>query len=220
MPTPPAESLPLRLRDKGVAGTHDLVRPGDALRPISQGGHGLGPAAAEYPVHPRNPRRRQNNGSDLSAAGGGRNHHDLGAPGDLGGYAVHENGRGQGGGAAGDIYANFFNGRDLLAQHHAGLLADRKPVLYLSLVEGADIFRRFLQYRPKIGLQIRQGLVQLFAGDLQRIDVRMVELLCVPPQGGVAVFPDLGDDPGYDAGNIPLVLRSGQNFREGNLTRL
>ena len=59
----------------------------------------------------------------------------------LGRDAVHEDGGGQGGGAAGNKHAHFFNWRHLLAQEDAGPVADDEPVLHLPPVEGADVIQ-------------------------------------------------------------------------------
>ena len=108
----------------------------------------------------------------------------------------------------------------LLAQEDAGPVADDEPVLHLPPVEGADVFRRLLQHGPQAGFQVRESPVELLPRDFQRGWLRLVELPGIAPQGGVAVLPDVFYNICDGSGNVPFILRTGQDLRKGDLVRV
>ena len=145
-----AEDLPLGFRDKGIAGANDLIDLRDRLRAISQGSDGLGAAGLEDPIHPGDLRRRQNDRRDTAAAGGGRDHDDLAAACQFSRDGIHQDRRGIGRCAAGDIQADFFDGRDLLAHDNAVPAGKLKAGAALVGVEGADVLCGLLHHAAQL----------------------------------------------------------------------
>ena len=79
-------------------------------------------------------------------------------------------------------------------------------------MESPDIVRRLLQHRPQFRFQIRQSLLQLGGGDLDLLRLRVIQLLCIPPEGGVAVLPHVRQNGRDRTGHVPFILCAGQNL--------
>ena len=110
-----AVGLPLGGSHKSVAGAHQLIHPGNEARAIGQGGHRLGAAHGDHPVHSGNLGGGQHR--VVQILGGGRHHDDLLHPRHLGGYRVHQHAAGIGCRAAGYVDAHPGQATDHPAHH-------------------------------------------------------------------------------------------------------
>ena len=162
-----AKHLLLCLRHKLVAGTHNFIYLGDALRAVGQSGHRLGAPHPKHPVHPADPGRRQDVGGNLPIFPRRGHHADLLYPGQLGGDAVHQHAGGIGGGAAGDVEPHPRQGEDLLPHEDAVLLIDQKAVADLVLVEGGDSLGGPIENLHQKGVRAAEALVHRPGAHLQ-----------------------------------------------------
>src|SRR5439155_89932 len=116
--------LPLRFGDEPIARTHDLVDARNRGRPVSERGDRLRAPDPEHPIHAGESRRGQYDIARCIPARGRRDHHDLRHTCDDRGNGVHDDGRGIGGLAAGDVQPDAFERHD----PHPDLGAVRVPL--------------------------------------------------------------------------------------------
>ena len=146
---------------------------------------------------PRHRRCRQDDRVDIAAAAAGwRANRDLGHAGDLGGDDAHQQGRGQGGAAAGHIDTDRVERTDQLPQR--ALLAAVDPALQRLLpMEVADAPGGCLQSLAQFRRDRLQRRFQLFGRNLQMRIVVAVEPAIPLQEGLVAILSDAGDDAAH-----------------------
>ena len=189
-----AEDLLFRLGHELVAGANDFVHLRHALGAIGQGGHRLGAAHPEDPVHPADAGGGQDIGGDLAVLPRGRDHTDLLHPRQLGRDAIHQDAGGIGRRAPGHIQAHPLQGQDLLAHEDALLVVDQKAVAHLALVEGDDAVGGPVEDLHQAGVGSPEALVDGAHPHLDGGQVHPVKFLGVFLQGGVPACLDVGQD--------------------------
>ena len=179
---------------KDVPRAHNLVHLGDAFGAQGQGGHCLGPAHQEHPVHPGH----VGGGQDVRVrpAGAARRggHDNLPHLRHLGGDDVHQHRGGIPSRAPGDVDAHPVQAPHPLAGDDAVGHGVDAALLLLALVEGADVLCRFPQGLDKGRVALRHGLLQSLPGELQVLRGPAVELLGKRLYGAVAPGAHLLDD--------------------------
>ena len=188
-----AVDLLFRQGDEEVAGTHDLVHPGHALGAVGEGGDRLRPAHGEEPVGAGGPGGGEDRG--VGPRRGGDD--DLADPGHPRRHHRHQDGGEERGGPPGDVDPDPPEGSDELAEDavRAGV---EEAALGLLLVEGLDADPGLLDRLPEVAGEVVVGLAPELLGNL--VDRVAVEPFAPGVEGGVALFPHLGDDPSHRLG--------------------
>ena len=149
-----AEHLALGLGYVAIAGTDDLVHPGQARCAQRQRRHGLRAADTKHPLDAGQRGRRQHQRIALPARGR-RHGKPFGNAGHLGGDGVHQHGGGIAGLAAGHVHPDPGQRGDALAEAVAVRVLERPVRRQLAAVERLDTGRRLAQRVALIGRQAR-----------------------------------------------------------------
>ena len=144
----------------------------------------MGATHFEDPVNTRDSAGDQHLGPDLSVATGGCRHDDLGNLDHRRGYGVHDHGRRIDRLATRHVDPDARERTNAVPKGRTALFAHLPARRDPLAVECADPHRRFAQGRPIGGIDGVGGLVPLFAGDLDLVELGTVEL----PNAGVELM--------------------------------
>ena len=168
--------------------------------------------ALEDPCHAGHLSGGQNGRGHRSVPAGGRDHHDVLHPGDLGRDGIHQYGGRIGGGTAWDIDPHPGQRKDPLSQDHSVPLGHHKALSLLLCVVGPDVVRRLPQDGQELRLHLLQGGLQLRTGHAQAGQLRPVEAAAILVQGAVPLRPDCPDDVGHRRGHIPHLVTAEEDL--------
>ena len=206
-----AVHLLLRLRDERVAGTDDLIDFRDRLGAVRQSRDGLRAADFEDPVDTGHFRGRQDIGVHLAVRSRRGRDDQLADAGDLRGHSVHEDGGRVSGGTAGDIEAGLVHGNDFLSHDDAVFVVDDKAVAQLFFVEFPDVGRRPFEDPAEVADDVK-SLVDLRFGDLEGVQIGLIEFPAVLEEGFIALRADIRDDVRHDVLDAGLHIGTGKDL--------
>ena len=215
----PAEDLPFRRRDIGVARPGDLVDRAHGFGAIGHRRDRLRAADAPDFIDAGDAAGEQHQRVDLAARG---RHADRQPrhPGHPRRDRVHQDRGRIAGLAARHIQPRRRDRRPAPAEFGAGLVGPQRVGRHLAGVIGADALGREFQRGAVPGRDARTGGVDLGGGEAQPVrgQVGAVEAVGQLDQRRVAARPDLGDDPGDHVADIGGILALGR--QHGGETRL